>query len=124
MNELYTLTMKKKQNLMALGLNYVCIWEHEWNALKAEAEVKSYLSTLDLQPRLDPRDSFYGWRLVLANMYFCIEYHDEYLMIFGSCQWESNPTSQISLYIFRTNCTRLHYKVKDDEQIKYMDFCR
>ena len=77
--------MKKKADLLRLGFKYVCIWEHDFYELKKVPEIKEFISTLDLQHRLDPRESFFGGR---------------------------------------TNCSVLHYKVKEGETIQYVDFCR
>ena len=83
--ELYTMTMKKKAYLESVGYKYVCIWEHEFqDQLKENAEMKTFVDNLDVQDRLNPRDSFAGGR---------------------------------------TNATKLHYKVKNDETIKYADVC-
>ena len=62
MQELYVLTKKKQEKLEQLGMKYVCIWGHEWTTMKARSDVASFVSTLDLQPRLDPRESFFGGR--------------------------------------------------------------
>ena len=62
MEELYVLTKKKQRALEDLGMNYVCIWEHEWARMKTRTDVASVLSTLDLKPCLDPRESFFGGR--------------------------------------------------------------
>ena len=83
MEELYTLTMKKKTHLETLGYKYVYIWEHEFHQqLKQDDVMTAFVDTLDIQDRLHPRDSFGGGR---------------------------------------TNATRLHYKVKEDETIVYED---
>ena len=60
--EVYAMVLKKKSKLEALGMKYICIWSHDWELEKQKPEVKEFVSTLDLQPRLDPRDSFFGGR--------------------------------------------------------------
>ena len=67
MEELYTLTQRKREKLQELGMTYVCIWSHEWDKLKLKTEVASFISNLDLQPRLDPRESFFGGRYVMNS---------------------------------------------------------
>ena len=84
--ELYALTIRKKDFLQKKGMKYVCIWEHEfYEQLESNVEMKTFVEGLDIQKRLNPRDSFFGGR---------------------------------------TNASKLHYKTKDTEQIKYVDFTR
>ena len=46
------------------------IWEHEFSALvEASGELKTFVSGLDLQERLDPRDSFFGGRTNAAKLF-------------------------------------------------------
>ena len=61
--ELLTLTMKKKTALERKGYHYVCCWSHEFQAmLKEDEKMARFVSSLDIQERLDPRDSFFGGR--------------------------------------------------------------
>jgi hypothetical protein len=84
MEELYALTMKKKQYIESLGLHYVCNWEHEFHQqYKQNYDMKKFIDDLDIVERLNPRDSFFGGR---------------------------------------TNASKLHYKAKHKEEIKYVDF--
>ncbi|XP_069108950.1 uncharacterized protein [Argopecten irradians] len=63
MGELWYLTQKKKEYIQSLGITYVDIWEHQFETLmKATPEVERYVEDLDIQSRLEPRDSFYGGR--------------------------------------------------------------
>ena len=72
-SELYTLTMKKKQFLISQGYRYICIWECEYNQqLQVDPVMKHYVNSLDLQPRLHPRDSFFGGRTNAAKLYYQI----------------------------------------------------
>lgn len=58
MDQLFELTQIKKKKLTRdLSYDYVCIWEHDW--------VK-----LDIQDRLDPRESFFGGRTNAAKLYY------------------------------------------------------
>lgn len=46
MNELYYMTKKKKDVLLALGYRYESIWEHEFNQqLKLNMSVKEFVNT-------------------------------------------------------------------------------
>lgn len=85
MEELYALTIQKKKILTEeRGYKYICIWEHDWlNQLQNDTNVRNFVSSLDIQNRLDGRDSFFGGR---------------------------------------TSTIKLHYKIKDGEQMKYVDF--
>ena len=58
LNELYALTMKKKAHLKGLGMKYECMWDHDFKTQKQEnAELRDYITQLDLTERLDPRES-------------------------------------------------------------------
>ncbi|XP_041361018.1 uncharacterized protein LOC121377177 [Gigantopelta aegis] len=82
--ELYALTCRKREELKLKGYKVIEIWEHEFNHLqKSNPELKQFVNSLDLQDRLNPRDSFFGGR---------------------------------------TNASTLHYKVKEGEEVKYVDF--
>ena len=55
--------MIKKKVLTDLGYKYVCLWEHDWlKKVKDDPDVREYVVGLDIQDRLDPRDSFFGGR--------------------------------------------------------------
>ena len=61
--ELLAKTRKKEKDLRALGIKVVSIWEHEFDALLAsDGEARTFVESLDLVERLDPRDSFTGGR--------------------------------------------------------------
>lgn len=63
LEELHTLTLKKERYLKSQGMKYACIWEHEFNRLLQNNEkARVFVQNLDLQQRLDPRDSFFGGR--------------------------------------------------------------
>lgn len=60
-NELFVLTLKKAQFIKSLGMKYIEIWEHGFNyLLQNDPEVRQYTDSLDIQERLNPRDSFFG----------------------------------------------------------------
>jgi len=59
MEELYVVTKKREIEIKSLGYKYVSIWEHEYQRqLKRDEEMKNFVNTLDVQDRLNPRDSF------------------------------------------------------------------
>ena len=55
MEELYALTMMKKQTCLDLGYKFESIWEHEWLSQKLNRGCVE----LDIQERLIPRDAFF-----------------------------------------------------------------
>ena len=83
-NELYTLTKMRETKIKSLGYKYTCIWECEFNdQVSRHPDMKAFMNNLDIQERLNPRDSFFGGR---------------------------------------TNASKLHHKVQDGEEIRYVDF--
>ena len=71
MGVLYVNTLKKKNALLCRGYNYVEIWEHEFRELlREDSNVANYVSSLDLQPRLRPRDSFFGGRTNAIRLHY------------------------------------------------------
>ena len=61
-------------HLKKLGYKYVCIWEHDFKKqLKDNVEMREYVSTLDIEGRLCPRDSFFGGRTNAIKLYHQIE---------------------------------------------------
>ena len=84
MNVLYTLTKKKQRALEKAGYIYQCMWECEFHKdLQSNTHLQEFVKDIEVQDRLNPRDSFFGGR---------------------------------------TNASKLHYKVKGEEKIKYVDF--
>jgi len=70
MEELYALTMKKKQYIESLGIHYVCIWEHEFHQqYKQNHDMKKFIDDLDIVERLNPRDSFLGGRTNASKLH-------------------------------------------------------
>ena len=92
MNELYYMTKNREMVLKDLGYQYKCIWEHEFNRqLKNDADMREYISNLDITDRLNPRDSFYGGRTNAIKLFHeiqqpgeTIEYYDftRYVCVF------------------------------------------
>lgn len=68
MEELYTITKKREQELKRLGYKLVIVWEHEFMKQITRSEpLQIYLSRLDIQERLNPRESFFGSVQMLSN---------------------------------------------------------
>ena len=45
LKELYALTLKKKAYIKQLGMNYVCIWDHEFQKIKNQnPELKQFIT--------------------------------------------------------------------------------
>ncbi|VDI57140.1 Hypothetical predicted protein [Mytilus galloprovincialis] len=84
MAELYIMTKQKERELIRLGYEYVCIWEHEFHQLMStDDQMRELVSTLDITDRLNVRDSFYGGRTNGIKLYHecaepgeTIEYYD------------------------------------------------
>ena len=46
------------------------MWDHKFQAmLKEDVNVKDFVNSLDLQPRLDPPDAFHGGRTNCCKLY-------------------------------------------------------
>ena len=74
----YALTLKKKAYIKQLGMNYVCIWDHEFQKLKNQnSELKQFIKQLDFMERLDPRESFFGGRTNASQLYYKTSEHEE-----------------------------------------------
>lgn len=49
---------KRERELKNLGYDLIVVWEHQFqNQLDKNTELQQFVSKLDLQERLDPRDS-------------------------------------------------------------------
>ncbi|XP_041361863.1 uncharacterized protein LOC121377830 [Gigantopelta aegis] len=69
--ELHALTIKKRNVLKEKGYKLVDIWEHEFREKqKKNPEMKTFVDALDIQDRLDPRDSFFGGRTNASTLYY------------------------------------------------------
>ena len=61
--ELFAKTRNKERDLRALGMKVISIWEHEFDTLLATyIDARNFVDSLDLEERLDPRDSLTGGR--------------------------------------------------------------
>lgn len=74
MEELYTITKKREQELKRLGYKLVIVWEHEFMKQITRSEpLQIYLSRLDIQERLNPRESFFGGRTNAVKLHCKVE---------------------------------------------------
>lgn len=63
MEELYVVTKKRETEIRLLGYNCVVIWEHDFMyQLNTNKDMKSFVDSLDVQDRLNPRNIFFGGR--------------------------------------------------------------
>ncbi len=70
MEEMYALTCRKRQVLKSKGYKIVEIWEHEfYQQLKDNPEMKTFVDSLDIQERLDVRNSFFGGRTGASTLH-------------------------------------------------------
>ena len=61
--ELYQATLNKRMALLRAGYTIVEMWECQWQKLvDTNAEVQSFLASLELVPPLEPREAFFGGR--------------------------------------------------------------
>ena len=61
--ELYEATINKRMALLRAAYPVVEIWECQWQKLvDTNAEVQSFLASLELVPPLEPREAFFGGR--------------------------------------------------------------
>lgn len=77
------MTKKRERELKNLGYNLIVVWEHQFqNQLDKNPELQQFVSKLDLQERLDPRDSFFGGRTNAVKLHYTakedekIQYYD------------------------------------------------
>lgn len=72
--ELYALTMKKKEFIESQGFKYVCKWECQFRKdLENISELRAFVDSVDMSPRLDPRDSFFGGRTDTLRLYHQVQ---------------------------------------------------
>ena len=70
MNELYVITKKRERALVRKRYNYNAIWECEFkDMIKNVDGLKEFVDNLELEDRLDPRESFFGGRTNAAKLY-------------------------------------------------------
>ena len=70
MEELYQSTITKQQYLESEGFIYRCIWECEWERLVRESpELQQFVSKLEIEKPLDPREAFFGGRTETFQLY-------------------------------------------------------
>ncbi|XP_062568063.1 uncharacterized protein LOC134230308 [Saccostrea cucullata] len=82
-DELFTMTKRREQELKDLGYKVVTIWEHQFKyQLNKNLELQQFILNLDLQDRLNPRDSFFGGRTNAIKLHYkaqkgeTIQYYD------------------------------------------------
>ena len=63
MRQIYQLTQDRNQRIRDAGYQLVEMWECQWHAQKKDnLAIQKFLCTQQLQPRLEPRDVFFGGR--------------------------------------------------------------
>ena len=68
--ELYEATINKRMALLRAGYTVVEMWECEWQKLvHTNAEVQSFLASLELVAPLEPRDAFFGGRTGAVSLH-------------------------------------------------------
>ena len=68
LKELNDMTKNREKELKNLGYKLVIVWEHQFKfQLEKNAALQQFVSILDLQERLDPRESFFVVEPVPSN---------------------------------------------------------
>ena len=68
--ELYQATLNKRMALLQAGYTVVEMWECQWQKLvDTNAEVQSFLASLELVPPLEPREAFFGGRTGAVSLH-------------------------------------------------------
>ena len=68
--ELYEATINKRMALLQAGYTNIEMWECQWQKLvETNAEVQSFLASLELVPPLEPREAFFGGRTGAVAMH-------------------------------------------------------
>ena len=68
--ELYQATLNKRMALLRAGYTVVEMWECQWQKLvDTNAEVQSFIASLELVPPLEPRDAFFGGRTGAVSLH-------------------------------------------------------
>ena len=76
--ELFEATMQKQQQLRSAGYHVVTCWECQWNQLRQQPDIVTFLSTRTLSvPSLNPRDAFFGGRTNAVHLWHEIEEEEE-----------------------------------------------
>lgn len=74
LSQRYAMYKEKKQFLLTSGFEVVEIWEHEWlKKKKSECDVSAFVSLLDIQSRLEPREAFFGGRTNAVKLYHKVD---------------------------------------------------
>lgn len=69
--ELYELTKQREEKIRQAGYDYESIWEHDYHCqLREDSVMQDFVDSLDLQPPLDPRDSFFGGRTNAIRLHY------------------------------------------------------
>lgn len=78
MHDIHTLTQDRMQAIRQAGYNLFIMWECEWKQLKQrDVAIGEFLNHLQLVPRLNPRDAFFGGRTNAVKLYHQVEEDEE-----------------------------------------------
>ncbi len=79
MRDVYEDTQTRADLIRRAGYELVEMWECQWNRLKKENEsIRSFVQSLDLVTRLEPREAFYGGRTNAVKLHHVTE-DDEHI---------------------------------------------
>lgn len=70
MRDIYDNTISREQAIRNAGYNLIVMWECQWKKLKKDnAHIQEYVENLQLVPRLEPREAFFGGRTNAVKLY-------------------------------------------------------
>lgn len=74
MRQIYQRTLERHQRIQEAGFNLIFMWECEWKQIKlTQLEIQQYLENLQLIPRLEPWEAFFGGRTNAIQLYCKVE---------------------------------------------------
>ncbi|XP_061170447.1 uncharacterized protein LOC133179772 [Saccostrea echinata] len=76
--ELFELTKRREEKIREAGYQYESVWEHEFHRqLRDDPDMRRFVYALDIQPPLDPRDSFFGGRTNAIRLHYKVQPGEE-----------------------------------------------
>lgn len=97
MAAVYEASQRVMNNLRLLGYTVIEMWEHTFALMQKEnPEVKAFAEAHHLQPRLNPKDAFFGGRTNAVKLYH--EGPAKYVDFTSLYPWVSTFSIQRKLY--------------------------
>ena len=78
MSELHYVTLKRIHELRQMGFKVIVKWEHQYiEDLKENKDMDQFVSNLNIQTPLDPREGFYGGRTNAVRLHYKVSEGEE-----------------------------------------------